>query len=435
MPKRTLGAPLFLRRDHLREDSSLEPHTVGSPPLSPYLLTPVRTEHGPEKQYQEELLQDVIHRCPGILPVDDFYPSVTDLISLGREIPVDLGSGTGSIDNLFVTNDAHLVLVETKLRRNPEATREVIAQTLQYGMAVSRLPLDDFEDCLRRSSSKGEPLGKNETVVLRVTEAAAKSKRMELVDDFEDSFDRSRRDGEILLLIVTDGIHSSAERLVQWMNKIVGSAPYKFGLVELGVFDLIDGGRVIVPKTMLRITEASRHVVTVKTDGSGRDLSYTVTSPEGPPRKGTTGSAKPISDETLTNQIRDRNSPEVAEMVQKLRSQLQIVSPRTRSTPSTIQYGVYAKDDFIPLLSLGADYIWFQIPVRAVRSLGPDRFVVCKQRINSVALFYRQEDVSDPDKVNALNPRYDVLLGKVGVFVNAFSEIAEIIRAAVDEAS
>jgi hypothetical protein len=122
-------------------------------------------------------------------------------------------------------------------------------------------------------------------------------------------------------------------------------------------------------------------------------------------------------------------------MVGKLRSQLEIISPRTRATPSTIQYGVYVKDDFIPLLSFSAEYIWFQIPVRAVRSLGPERFIICKQKINSVALFYRPEDVSDPDKVNALNPRYDVLLGKVDTFVKAFSEIAEMIKSAVDEAS
>ena len=433
MPKkRSLGMPMFLRRNHLTV-GAVELSGMETSPPSPYLLTAVSADQDSDKQYQEELLQEVLHLCPGILPVDDFYPSVTDLISLGREIPVDLGSSIGYIDNLFVTNDAHLVLVETKLHRNPEATREVIAQTLQYGMGVSRLSLNEFEDCIRRSSSKGTPLGKDETIVHRVTDAAAKSSHMELMDDFEETLDRSRRDGEILLLIVTDGIHSSAERLVQWMNKIVGSAPYKFGLVELGMFDLADGDRIVVPKTRLRITEASRHVVTVKSDTSGAGLLYTITGPESPPRKGATGSAKPITDAALTNQIRNRNAPAVSEMVRELRSQLDLISARVRATPSTIQYGVYVDGDFIPLLSFGAEYIWFQIPVRAVRSLGPERFVICKQKINTVAPFYRPEDVADPDKTNALNPRYEILMGKIEAFVEAFSQISDMVRAAVEE--
>ena len=225
---------------------------------SSYLLTAVSADQDSEKEYQEELLQEVIHTCPGVLPVDDFYPFVTDLISLGREIPVDLGSNTGYIDNLFVTNDAHLVLVETKLHRNPESTREVIAQTMQYGMAISRLSLNEFEGCLRKSSFKGNRLGHVETILHRVTSAAAKSPQMALVDDFEKRFDESRRDGEILLLIVTDGIHSSAERLVHWINKIVGSSPYKFGLVELGVFDLADGAALLFPR--LDFGSPKRHV-------------------------------------------------------------------------------------------------------------------------------------------------------------------------------
>jgi hypothetical protein len=434
LKKRSLGMPIFLKMDQLPGGAEgIDGTTAASPP--PYLLTAVSTAQDSEKQYQEELLQEVIHLCPGVLPINDFYSSATDLISLGREIPVDLGSSTGYIDNLFVTNDAHLVLVETKLHRNPEATREVIAQTLQYGMAVSRLSLDEFEECIRRSSSKGKPLGKDETIVRRVTDAAAKSSNMELMDDFEETFDRSRRDGEILLLIVTDGIHSSAERLVQWMNKTVGSAPYKFGLVELGMFDLADGGRIVVPKTRLRITEASRHVVTVKSEAPGRELSYTVTSPQSPPRKGATASSEPISDETLTNQILNRNAPDVSEMVRELRSQLDAISPQVRATPSTIQYGVHVKGDFIPLLSFGAEYIWFQIPVRAVRCLGPERFVVCKQKVNAVAPFYRPEDVADPDKTNALNPRYEILAGKVEAFVEAFSQIVEIVKGAVEETS
>ena len=173
----------------------------------------------------------------------------------------------------------------------------------------------------------------------------------------------------------------------------------------------------------------------VKSDKPETELSYTVNSPESLPRKGATGSPKPITVEALTDQIRSRNSPAISEMVEQLRSQLDVISPQIRATPSTIQYGVHVDGDFIPLLSFGAEYIWFQIPVRAVRSLGPERFVTCKQKVNSVAQFYRPEDVADPDKNNSLNPRYDLLTGKVEAFVEAFSEVAGIVRAAVEQTS
>lgn len=394
-------------------------------------------EHDCDKNYQEELLQDVVHRWPSILPVLDFYPGVTDLIPLGREIPVDMGGSIGCIDNLFVTNDAHLVLVETKLWRNPEATRKVIAQTLQYGMAVSKLSLDEFEECLRHSlpAPKGSPLGPDGTVLQRVTDIAAQGSLMEIADDFEAAFDRSRRDGEILLLIVTDGIHSSAERLVQWMNKVAGSAPYKFGLVELSIFDLADGGRIIVPKTMLRITEASRHVVIITTERPKEDFAVTVVGPGSVKKEGSNSAPKAITDEALTARIRAQNPLEVSETVEALRSQLRAASPKTRSTPTSIQYGADVDGDFIPLVSFGNTYVWFQIPMRAVRVLGDERFISCKQKINSVADFYRPEDVSDPKKTNALTPHYKILLGKGEAFVKAFSEIVQIVRDAVTEAS
>ena len=102
-------------------------------------LSRVGTEHSGTEKYQECLLQELIDQQPSGLPMADLCPGVTGLFSLGREIWVDLGGGNvGFIDNMLVTDDGHLVVVETKLWRNPESTREVVAQTLQYGMAVSR---------------------------------------------------------------------------------------------------------------------------------------------------------------------------------------------------------------------------------------------------------------------------------------------------------
>ena len=325
--KRLLGSPLYLAKNYS------ESNVIDESMPSSCILARASMKHDCDNKYHEELLQDVIHRWPDVLPIRDFYPNVTDLIPLGREIPVDLGGSEGFIDNLFVTNDAHLVIVETKLWRNPEATREVIAQTLQYGMALSKLSLDGLEERIRTSGRRGKPLCQGETILHRVTETAAQNPSMEIADEFENSFDRSRRDGEILLLIVTDGVHSSAERLVQWMNTVVGSAPYKFGLVELCIFESVDGGRIIIPKTILRVTEASRHVVVVRTEIAKHELEYTVTAQDSGsrPTKGTTKVSVPITDEILEKKMREMNPAEILEMIQALRSQLRGSRPHEPS--------------------------------------------------------------------------------------------------------
>jgi hypothetical protein len=397
----------------------------------PALLDRTSFRQTPDQPYQECLLQEIIDRWPNILPICDFYPGITGVCSLGREIPVDIGNTEGFIDNLLLTDGGHLVIVETKLWRNPEALRDVVAQTLQYGMTISQLSLDELESRLRRGLLEGR-LGAEETIVQR-----ARSVLPEKTDDFEDAFDRIRISGEILMLIVADGIRSSAERLVQWMNKTVASAPFKLGLVELCMYDLPDGGRIVVPKTLLRIREASRHVVSINLQGASREqVTVTVSAPnESPKARRIAPSGIPLTEEALTEQIRTKNPPEILALVDKLRSQLNLAGLNKRGTPASIQYGVDVAGDFVPLLSLAKGVFWFQIPMRAVRALGDERFVACKQKINTIAEFYRSEDVSLPDKTNALSPRYAILQGKVEAFVDALTGVAEIVRSAVTEAS
>jgi hypothetical protein len=362
----------------------------------------------------------------------------TSLFSLGREIPVDIGGSEGFIDNMLVTDDGHLVVVETKLCRNAEAIRPVVSQTLHYAMAVSQSSPLELEARLSRADPRWRRLGKDETVAQYVQNFAASNSLPELPDDFEDAFDRLRRAGEILLLIVGDGIRPSAERLVHWINTTAGSAPYKLGLIELCLYDLPDAGRIVVPKTLLRTREASRHVVSVNLQGTARDqVAVTVT---GPDKRHETRKIPPpgipLTEERLTELIRASNPPEIVEVAEQLRARLKSAGLATRSLPSEIQYGVRSDEDFIPLAHLSAQYIWFQIPMRAVRPLGDDRFVECKGKINSVAaVFYRPMDVDDPRKTNALIPKYAVLKNKVEAFEGAVTEIAEMVRSAVAEAA
>src|SRR5205814_1415007 len=82
-----------------------------------------------DERVSELFLQRVLDKSPELLPIQDIDERVEPpLFSLGREIQTSVGA----IDNLFISRNGYLVVVETKLWRNPEARRQVIAQVIDY---------------------------------------------------------------------------------------------------------------------------------------------------------------------------------------------------------------------------------------------------------------------------------------------------------------
>ena len=75
------------------------------------------------RNFSEDLLQKLIFEEPNLLSADEIDPDFSDLIPVSREVPVK----SGSIDALFVTPEGKICVVETKLWRNPEAHRSVVA--------------------------------------------------------------------------------------------------------------------------------------------------------------------------------------------------------------------------------------------------------------------------------------------------------------------
>jgi hypothetical protein len=406
----TLGAPLLV---------STEKKTF---------LSRCSTESSTPGAYKEDYLQQLIDEQPDILPISDFIEDAKRVYSLGREVQVN----GFSIDNVLVTDGGHLVLVETKLVRNPGAVREVVAQILDYAMGICALLPTTFENQLRRCKSRR--LADDQTVSEYIRNLPG-DHFVGLIEDFDETFEQRRRDGEILLLIVGDEIKKSAERLVGWMAKD-GSGPHQLGMVELCLYDLPGGERIVIPKTLLRTREASRHVEAITMRGMVREqVTATVSLPDQRPETRKIASAGlPMTIDSLRKQVREKSSASAIVTVEDLIAGLNSRGFDTRGTPTSFQYGVTAKDDFVPLLSLSASYLWFQIPVRAVRLLGDDQFTLCKQRINKVANFYRPAEVMDPTKTNALNPKYDILEGKVLAFLIAMEEVAAIIRQTMTEA-
>jgi hypothetical protein len=150
------------------------------------------------------------------------------------------------------------------------------------------------------------------------------------------------------------GIRASAERLVQWMNKYAGSAPTKLGLIELRLYDIPVAGRIIIPRTLLRVKDSSPHVAAVNLPGVAREnVSVTVTeSGAGSTTRKIAAPPNAMTDEKLTEQICAKNPPEIAELAERMSARLLDSGIKAKGYPSSINYGIGINGDFISIVSV-----------------------------------------------------------------------------------
>jgi len=78
----------------------------------------------------ERALQEALERYPEAIPVADL--ELDRVIVVGREVSL----AAGAIDLLLLDAQGRVLIVETKLSRNPELRRQVVAQVLDYGAAL-----------------------------------------------------------------------------------------------------------------------------------------------------------------------------------------------------------------------------------------------------------------------------------------------------------
>ena len=395
---------------------------------APALLDRISYSNAASYPFREDYLQWLLDTTPQVLPIRDFFPTVLSLCSLGREIPVDLGRKEGYIDNLFVTNDARLVLVEAKLYRNPEGIREVVAQTYQYEEAINGMTYMRFEAALRKGQKAGNELRATETIAARVQAKEASGEMIGIVDDFEDQLATNMRRGEVLYLIVADGIHASVERMAFWLNELSGSAPHRFGLIELRSYVTANGSAVVVPRALVKTKEISRHVVVIESRSPDMAVAATVED-----RTGTEGGAVSISSravstrgpsltkDRLFEQLRSR-SQRAYETAAALVAGFEAAAFDSRALATELQYGLTyppGEGDLSPLVSLTANGVMSYLRVKVIAAIGPAEFSAYKARLNAVAPFYLKDEIHDPKKLFGHTQHYEKLEGKADDIVRA----------------
>lgn len=261
--------------------------------------------HFSNKRIAETFLQELVMATPGILPIDrldaDFHPSVC----IGREI--------SNIDNLLVSPTGKVTIVETKLWRNPQATREVIAQAIDYANSLWKMEYDEFQE-LARNALAPAPL-KDMSLYEYVAQAHPSLILGEA--DFHDEIQKCLNNAEFLLLIVGDGIRENLEGMADMLYQ--PQMHFKFGLIEIQIFESpLIPYRLVIPNIVAHATELRRTVVRVENMGGGSsNVSVTVEEPTIPSK-----SRRVLSEEDFFSELKDPDATPIFKMLMEFAKNL-----------------------------------------------------------------------------------------------------------------
>jgi hypothetical protein len=215
----------------------------GAEPLKPV------AQQGGGDGVSEAYIQALVHEHPACLPIAE----IDAMFSGPVPICTELNTPAGPIDNFMVTPSGLPVLVECKLWRNPEARREVVSQILDYAKELSRWSSSDVQREVRhRLKRDGNPL----LDMVRAVDPKVDEQQ------FNDALTANLRHGRFLLLIVGDGIREGVEAIAEYLQLHAG-LHFSLGLVELPIYGMPNGDRLVAPRVLARTQLIARNVVAV----------------------------------------------------------------------------------------------------------------------------------------------------------------------------
>lgn len=207
------------------------------------------SNHSLKESFSEDSLQELIFEHPELLPITAFEPSFSEIIPVCRELPMP----AGRLDNLYVTPQGSLILVECKLWRNPEARRKVISQIMDYAKDIAEWSYDDLAEAINAKNGTN-----NENPLYAIVKESPETPAEHI---FVDQVSRNLALGRHLLLIVGDGIQEGAENLANFLQQNMG-LHFTLGLLEMGIFKLPNkDGLIVIPSVIAKTTIIERGVI------------------------------------------------------------------------------------------------------------------------------------------------------------------------------
>ena len=236
---------------------------------------------GDVKHKDKSWLRDTLFNNPEILPIDDIDSAFGPLVPLCKELRTD----AGPIDAVFINERGRLTIVECKLWKNPQARREVVAQTLHY---VSALTDWSYADLQRQVASA---LGRQGNIPFELVRKHSSSKLNE--PDFGDAVSRCLREGRILALLAGDGIREGVQSLTELVNRNATKA-FTFGLIEVALYRFAKNRFAIQPRVLAETEILTRQMTILNMKGSADPIIVEDVSDEANIAEGKTTSASKL---------------------------------------------------------------------------------------------------------------------------------------------
>ena len=190
----------------------------------------------------ELTIQNLVFDYPDCLPISEIDESYNPLIPICKE----LRTPVGPLDVLMATPNGDLAIIETKLWRNPEARRKVVAQILDYANELSKWSYEDLQREINRN------LNKKRNTLFELTQNINNEYSIS-ESDFVDTVSRNLFRGKFLLLIVGDGIKEGAVSITEFLSNSA-HMNFAFGMVELSIYKYLND-KIVLPRTIAKTTE------------------------------------------------------------------------------------------------------------------------------------------------------------------------------------
>ncbi|QDU93292.1 PDDEXK family nuclease [Lignipirellula cremea] len=219
----------------------------------------VRLQSEPHDPKNEAWLQELLYAHPELLPTEEFDDAFAKPVPIGREVP----TARGPIDNLYLSPAGGITVVETKLWKNPEKHRTVVAQIIDYAKELAAWDYDQLCAAVLNSSRRRKETG---AVSLEEKMQPALAQEGLPLHEFQENTAACLSAGRFLLLIVGDRVSPNIALLTQAIQSAPGLS-FTLGLAEMKLYEVQPGQDwplLVVPEVIGKTVEKIRGVVQVQ---------------------------------------------------------------------------------------------------------------------------------------------------------------------------
>lgn len=181
----------------------------------------------------EDELQRLLADSPSLLPLADMRPEARELLVAVREFQIP---GSGYLDLLGFSAEGDIVLMECKLRANPQIKREVVGQLFEYAGFLWEMTYENLDNRIRTARG-GKALAE-------LMSEAVEDKEWD-AEHFRQTVAQRLQSGGFILVIVVDRVTDELERAAAFLNACA-RANFSFHVVEMERFQA-EEAEILIP--------------------------------------------------------------------------------------------------------------------------------------------------------------------------------------------